>query len=387
MTDAAIEQPTPRLPLGADRTTPSEVRYRASIRRSCDWLLRSERPGGGSAASRYAGLGWSRAYPETTGYIIPTLIEAGKLSGDERLSEAALRLGEWLLSIQSSEGWWAEGLHPPRGEPRASIFNTAQILQGMAALARHRNEDRWLGAAVRGAAWLASGVDAAGRWRKGHYRSGFQPAYYTRVAWPMLQVAELAQGQAETRAAAVRVLDHALAQRRENGSFAGWEFDPGKPAFTHTIAYTIEGLLGAAAMLEDGDRYRDATAAAVERLYRQAELNNGRLPGRFSANWRPDRSFVCVTGSAQTSICLLLFERSSPDLRLVNAAAKLADANCRIQAKPSHRLLGGDIPGSDPLLGPYMRGRYPNWASKFHIDALLMLLGRLDDEKRRRSWG
>jgi len=350
-----------------------EARYLGSLASACNWLLASERRSGGSAAHWMPVRGWSRAYPETTGYIIPTLIEAGELLGDPRLGEAALRMGEWLLSIQSGEGWWPAGLHPPRGEGQPSIFNTGQILQGMEALARRTREAKWAEAGARGAGWLAAGVDDSGQWREGHYRPGFQPTYYTRVAWPMLQVAALT-GEAAVREAAVRVLDFSLGQALPNGAFAGWGFAPGQPAFTHTIAYTIEGFLGAAALLGgDGARFREGVRPAIDRLYRQAELSHGRLPGRYDEDWTPDRSFVCVTGAAQTAICLLQFDRFEPDLRLVDAAAKLADSDIAIQA----RTRAGGIPGSAPLWGPYMRGRHPNWAAKFHADSLMLLIARL----------
>jgi hypothetical protein len=34
--------------------------------------------------------------------------------------------------------------------------------------------------------------------------------------------------------------------------------------------------------------------------------------------------------------------------------------------------LDGAIPGSFPLFGEYMRAGYPNWATKYFIDALLL---------------
>jgi hypothetical protein len=32
----------------------------------------------------------------------------------------------------------------------------------------------------------------------------------------------------------------------------------------------------------------------------------------------------------------------------------------------------GGIPGSHPLKGGYMKNRYPNWAAKFFMDALML---------------
>jgi hypothetical protein len=41
--------------------------------------------------------------------------------------------------------------------------------------------------------------------------------------------------------------------------------------------------------------------------------------------------------------------------------------------------LNGAIAGSFPLFGGYMRGGYPNWATKYFVDALL-LQHRLDQQ-------
>ena len=42
--------------------------------------------------------GWGTSYPETTGYIIPTLIREARLSGDHSLLERARRMLDWLVS-------------------------------------------------------------------------------------------------------------------------------------------------------------------------------------------------------------------------------------------------------------------------------------------------
>jgi hypothetical protein len=35
----------------------------------------------------------------------------------------------------------------------------------------------------------------------------------------------------------------------------------------------------------------------------------------------------------------------------------------------------GGMPGSNPRSGGYMKHRYPNWAAKFFMDALMLQLG------------
>lgn len=54
-------------------------RYKHHLSATMGWLERSlVKDRGGSAAYFIPGIGWSKAYPETTGYIIPTLLRAGE---------------------------------------------------------------------------------------------------------------------------------------------------------------------------------------------------------------------------------------------------------------------------------------------------------------------
>ncbi|HVG43827.1 MAG TPA: hypothetical protein VM890_03825, partial [Longimicrobium sp.] len=55
---------------------PTLERYRAHRRETTAWMVRSVAAGGGGSCAHFAPLtGWSRPYPETTGYLIPTLLE------------------------------------------------------------------------------------------------------------------------------------------------------------------------------------------------------------------------------------------------------------------------------------------------------------------------
>lgn len=351
-------------------------RYRDHLAATLGWLRRSERPAGGSSGYYAPLLGWSRPYPETTGYIVPTLIDAAGFLDDPAYRDLALRHGEWLLRIQNGDGSWNGGFHPPPA-PRPSVFNTAQILDGMLALGRATGESRWLDAGVRGMHWLRSGMAADGLWNRKDYRSATTPSYYAHALWPMLAVA-VEVGDADCQAAVRRGIDTILGRRLPNGVIAGWSFAEGRPAFTHTIAYTVRGIQ------ECGDLFRDpalsvSVVPALEKLAKVSELQGGRLPGHFDESWRSDARYVCLTGNAQVALSLLLWERDCPDLRIVSAAARLVDVVCGHQ-----RIAGGSdgvrgaVGGSQPLWGRYMRFRYPNWAAKYLADALLALVRRLE---------
>lgn len=360
----------------AATSLPSRRRYESSLEAAVGWLLRSLEDGDrGSSAYFSLWGGWAKPYPETTGYVIPTLLDYARHSGRSALRETAVNLGDWLIAIQQEEGYWYGMFHPPR-TPEPSVFNTAQILLGLCALSRETEEERWLEAAERGAGWLAEGVDEMGTWPAGgHYRTGHQPTYYTRVAWPMLEVAECT-GREDVRDAAGRVLHYALQERRDDGSFRNWAFQLGRPAFTHTIAYTLRGLIESARLLDEWPTMGQPVEDALHRLWRLAELRQGRLPGAFEDGWKPVDYYTCLTGNAQVALCLLRWGGQTPDLRLLNGACKLVDNVCDGQVGAHHpfALLRGAVPGSRPLWGRYLTFRYPNWAAKFHCDALMALL-------------
>jgi hypothetical protein len=345
--------------------------YHRHLEATAAWLVRSIDHGDGGSCNNFSPLrGWSRPYPETTGYLIPTLFELSDRLPDLDGASRAVDLGEWLLSVQDPDGWWSGGLHPPK-EQRPSIFNTAQILRGMTALDTRTEDGRWLAAAGRANRWMAAQIGPSGTWEGTDYRASGTPSYYSYAAAPMLSVA-MSLGEAGARDAALRVLDAIVARRRQNGTFPQWGFTEGDPAFTHTIAYTLQGLLEAAALTGDWGRYGEPTEDGLRALARLAEGADGRLPGRIDDDWQGSASYVCLTGNAQIAWALLELAGRG-DAGLTTAAVALTDYVVGAQRLRGPGGIRGAVGGSSPLWGRYMFMRYPNWAAKYLCDALLRL--------------
>ena len=88
-------------------TDNSVSRPRAVYERALvDWLKRAQdaAEGGGVAAFYDFNGGWSAGYPETTGYIIATCLEAAERLGDAELRNRARRMADWEVGIQLPEG-------------------------------------------------------------------------------------------------------------------------------------------------------------------------------------------------------------------------------------------------------------------------------------------
>lgn len=356
-------------------------RYERHLEATAAWLVDSIQTADSGSSAYFSLLsGWSRPYPETTGYLIPTLLRlSNELHGFDGERYAA-QLGSWLLSIQSADGWWYGGSHPPRSKARPSVFNTAQILQGLVALHDSTGEERWLDAAGLASEWLAAGVDNTGLWPHRDYRAKVTPSYYTYAAWPMLEVAVRRKDDA-VRDAAEGVLQAILARRQPNGTFSDWGFKEGSAAFTHTIGYTLQGLLSAAVLLDDWDTYGAPVEESLQALAQRAETAQGKLAGRLETDWMPAANYICLTGNAQIALCLLDLDEREANPPLVATAVHLVDAVCDAQRlRAPVRGLRGAVGGSAPIWGRYMMLRYPNWAAKYHCDALVRLIARFGDE-------
>ena len=118
----------------------------------------------GGAARQYSLItGWGASYPETTGYIIPTMLAYAELRRNVKIRQRAKQMLDWLVSIQSPEGGFQGGTITAAPAPPVT-FNTGQILLGLASGVQAFGEYRQ--AMCRAADWLVQTQDTDGCWRK-----------------------------------------------------------------------------------------------------------------------------------------------------------------------------------------------------------------------------
>lgn len=326
-----------------------------SQRAAHDWIERSRSPRTGGARAYYTPLrGWSRTHPEVTGCLLPTVTR----EGNERLARS---FGEFLLDIQLPDGSWRAGTWSSRKDAPRNPMSAAQIARGLCSLHVRTGEPEWLEAAARAGQWLCRSADVA------------TTAFHTQVAWALLELWPLT-GETEFRETAIRILDVIRSRRTILGAFTTWGFGGSDAAFTHTIGYTLRGFLESARLLDAWPRYGKPVVVALRRLAEDALAAGGKLPGAYDATWRSDSRYSCLSGSAQIALCLLTAYPSTRNRRFVLAGHAIIEEICRRQ-RLTHRIAGirGAIPGSHPLWGRYMRGRYPTWSAKYLCDAIELL--------------
>jgi len=329
------------------------------------WIIEAQRSDGGIAAYYSLLAGYSKSYPEVTGYIIPTLYEVARVTKSDDAVVAAEKATQWLLSLQMSNGSFPRGLD---GETQPSVFNTGQILQGLVHAHRETHRCEIRDAAIAAGNWLVAMHQADGSWSgRGAYQ-GVAHTYYSMVSWAL---AELSEHTADHRygEAAERNLDWVLSHFRPSGWIDGINLS-GHPNFLHFIAYVLQGVLECALLRRRKDAI-EAVAKSAWVLMRKFETSKF-LPGAYEADFKRGHSFTCLTGNAQMScIWLRLFEVTG-DLRYLNAALKMNEMLKQIIPANGRPGIAGGVCGSYPVWGLYQPLRYISWGCKFLADALLM---------------
>jgi Formyl transferase len=345
------------------------------LRAAASWLARAQDVTGDAGFSgRYKlRTGWTSSYPETTGYIVPTLLKLQReLPDGGGFRDRARRAIEFLLGCQLPNGAFP-GLEIAENRTQPSPFNTAQVMHGLQAWARETGEERCVAALRRAGDWLCDVQDSDGAWRR-HLYLGVSSTYSAHLTcWLAEAGAWLRNGR--FLEAAAKHLDWVL-QHFDAGrnwfDLCGFtqEDHRSRRAVTHTIAYTIWGVLRTAEVLDrrDGQAAAEAAAWAVAR---RLELSRW-LPGTLDCRWHGVSSFACLTGNAQMALIWMHVYKKNGDPRLLNAALKAIDLVKEAQPMSGgpEAILGG-IAGSFPVWGDYMPHTYPNWAVKYFVDALL----------------
>ena len=340
-----------------------------------DWLKRSQDRStshdGGSARDYSLIKGWASSYPETSGYIVPTLIAYAEIHGDQELADRARRMLDWLVSIQFSDGGFQGGKID--AEPCVAVtFNTGQVLQGLAA-GVHRFGDAYREPMNLAASWLRDSQDGDGCWRK--HATPFavpgEKAYETHVAWGLFEAARL-QPERGYGEAGLRQVRWALRKQAANGWFASNCLSSPDEPLTHTIGYVLRGVIEAFRYDEQPELLAAARKTADALL--KVVADDGRIAGRLDRDWRPTVDWVCLTGSVQIAACWFLLYAITGKPDYLDAAKRTNSYVRRTVALSGDADTVGGVRGAFPLNGDYGSFEYLNWAAKFCVDAQLLEL-------------
>ncbi len=351
--------------------TYSEEEREAALTKAALWLGQGKNSMNDNGIGSYNLLNkWTSSYVETTGYIIPSLIDYGICFNNKTILERAILAADWLIGVQkSSGGWQGECIADNRPEV---VFNTGQVLRGLIAAYKNTNDQKYLDAAIKGCDWLCSIQDDEGFWKKNAFMN-VPRVYDSYVDHPLLMVYQLT-GKEIYKEKAIKNLYWIIEKKQlPNGWFEDCDntIKKNHMPILHTISYTIDGLLECGILLND-KKIIDAATKSADKLF-EIFNKNKYLNGRFDSHW-DGHEYIIPTGCAQIAIVWTKLYKLTKNIQYLNAAMKMNDILIFIQdrkIKEDANTIGA-LPGSFPVFGKYEPFGFPNWATKYFVDSLLL---------------
>lgn len=346
-----------------------------------DWLKKAQDATADSGVSRGFSLisgskgndiGWQPSYPETTGYIIPTMLKVADILGEDDLRNRARLMADWELSIMFSDGAVHGGNIGVK--PNRAVFDTGQVIRGLYAIYKETNENKYLEAAVKSSNWIFNNEnDKQGKWTINN-ASCVDSGTTTYNIYAIAPIVELGVniGNIEFKELGKRVAEFTVSKQNDSGWFEGADFKRSNSALLHTIAYTIDGLWDIGILLNE-EKFISSAKKALDGVLSQMD-DIGFIPGRLDGNWSKDANWACLTGIAQTGITFLKVYKKTGDRSYLEAAFKAKDFLKTCQNNYDDQRGGlGAIWGSWPISGEYGRYEALNWATKYFVDLLIDL--------------
>lgn len=291
--------------------------YTAAI----NWLIVNSIPWQGVAVSAQRP---NVAYPEVTGYLIPTLINWGE-------RDVAVQFAKWLISIQKSDGSWSDPSFTS-----AYTFDTGQVLKGlMSILPRLLEAEEPI---RRGCEWMLTQIQSNGRittpdksaWGlPGGKRVSENIHLYTIE--PLLNASEYFK---ESR--------YAEAAERAITYYTGQADLINFNTLSHFHAYVMEALVDCG--------QRDLAAKGMA-FIEDIQKRNGSVPAY------PKTSWICSPAVAQYAVTWYKLGHRKP-------AERAFDYLCRLQNR------SGGFFGSYGRCANYFPKEEISWAVKFFLDAI-----------------
>lgn len=356
-------------------------------REAIEWIKRFQLSGGGISRGYYYGKGADRPYPETTGYILQTLIEE-QIKNEIQNKPAIENIIEYLIRSQHNSG----GYFDTAGK-ELLVFDTGQILYGLNAAYVNRSKLELRDEQVEGIYkagnkaidWILESLDIGGKWIRGSF-NGIQHSYYTRVSGIIL-----AQ---ELRTLSGSEIDKLISHQEltvdkllENGQIDSNRFHVTEIPYLHNICYVYEGLLLGIKSKIFSEKRKEIIVKRFESLVNAKKGNNGLHASQYLENgeiW--DDNAYCVTGLAQLSILIKEFKQLGARINIEYGRRINLFLQSIVVKKGINK---GGLTGSWPVNGGYATYCVPNWGVKFFIDscsAYPELQRRLDRMSTAEKW-
>jgi hypothetical protein len=363
---------------GTSRRSSADPSHRAHLEPAIRWLAAAQDSSPDSGIARGFSLkfspyfgkrGWQPSYPETTGYIIPTLYGAARALDEPALADRATRAARWEVAVQLVSGAVQGGVITDNPSP--AIFNTGQVMLGWLSALEETGDAVFADAAIQAGEYMTYVQEPDGHWRKGNSRfaRGDTTLYNARAAWALAEAGARLE-KPHFLDAARKNLRAVAEQQHDNGWFPNCcLYQPQKPLL-HTVAYTIRGLIEGGRVLNDENLIASG-AQAASRLVRVVR-EDGFMPGQLASDWSAGSRWSCLTGEAQMANNWMRLHAITGDAKWLEPVEHVLDYLKRTQDRSASEMgVRGGIRGSEPVAGEYGAFEILSWATKFFADALM----------------
>ncbi|MEO5347709.1 MAG: hypothetical protein H7834_15220 [Magnetococcus sp. YQC-9] len=320
-----------------------------------------------------AANGWRSSDPETTGTIMISLLNYAIRFSDALMRERVLAMAHWEADLQRVSGAIQRGLVTTLEPQQSEIFNTGLVLNGFAALLKFEPDPRIEEAASRAADFLVSHLGEDGHFRQLDPFAHHQPvkSYNVLCAWGLYLLGRLLN-LSNHQQAALRLAYATQSLQMPNGWFLHNCPEREDAPTTHSIGYTLQGLLETGIASEDSTLIESARRGMLPMI--DVIESNGFLPGRFHADWTPASFGASLTGSALLSVVCFRLYQALGDTTFLEAGHRLVDLLKGLQVLNAlNSPMRGALAGSFPLFfGEYQPAGFPSRATQYLLDALLL---------------
>ena len=266
------------------------------------------------------------------------------------------------------------------GNELADVFDTGMVLEGYINIYKVTEDMQYLEAAKRAGNFLIKNQEPDGSWTKYSYKN-IPHSYHTLIAQAILKLYIILKEDKYIKSVE-SLLQWVVSVKKNNGWFEYQAFTAEEEPYTHTMAYFMQGLLEIYKLNQFcGNRFAyvlDIIKAYCDKLIQSFNLTNRGeniyiLPGQVNSKWESAADYICITGNAQFSIVFNELFCITKNREYKKVADILLNIVNKFQIiTRADTPFSGAISGSYPIKGQYHSYEFPNWASKFYADALML---------------
>ena len=319
-------------------------------------------------------LGWQLSYPETSGYLLPTLINIKKKFKLDNIDSVIDRLAYFLYSVSKAKAVKGGSLNKKNS---FSVFDTAQVIRGLIAYYKFRNNDIFKKRAIDcGNFILDSEINNSGKISSKYIAEksiliSENDGCHIYVAPALLELFKITNN-VSFKNLAIRIIETTLKYQSRNGYFEKSDFSKNDKILTHNLGYILEGLIDSYLIIGE-QKYLDSAELTLKNLLYLIE-QDGSLNGYITNELKnSDDKYECLVGSAQIAICFYKFAKIKKNKSFEEAGEKIF-FNLKKKQNNYDENFGGGIGaiwGSWPISGKYQQYEAINWANKFYLDLIL----------------